>query len=203
MIGRTKEINELNRLYESDESEFVAVYGRRRVGKTYLIRETFADRFAFQHTGLPNATKRQQLAHFKESLVEYGFKGAVPKDWFAAFHALKEVVAKCVLRRKVVFIDELPWLDTAKSDFLMALEAFWNEWASARKDIMLVVCGSAAAWMVKNLFRNRAFVFSRLLLANARHLWRSVASACRAQTSRSATWPLAGFRIIGGILREG
>ena len=69
MIGRTKEINELNRLYESDESEFVAVYGRRRVGKTYLIRETFADRFAFQHTGLPNATKRQQLAHFKESLV--------------------------------------------------------------------------------------------------------------------------------------
>ena len=94
MIGRIKEINELNRLYESDESEFVAVYGRRRVGKTYLIRETFADRFAFQHTGLPNATKRQQLAHFKESLVEYGFKGAVPKDWFAAFHALKEVVAK-------------------------------------------------------------------------------------------------------------
>ena len=162
MIGRTKEINELNRLYESDESEFVAVYGRRRVGKTYLIRETFADRFAFQHTGLPNATKRQQLAHFKESLVEYGFKGAVPKDWFAAFHALKEVVAKCVLRRKVVFIDELPWLDTAKSDFLMALEAFWNEWASARKDIMLVVCGSAAAWMVKNLFRNRGGLHNRV-----------------------------------------
>ena len=162
MIGRTKEINELNRLYESDESEFVAVYGRRRVGKTYLIRETFADRFAFQHTGLPNATKRQQLAHFKESLVEYGFKGAVPKDWFAAFHALREVVAKCVLRRKVVFIDELPWLDTAKSDFLMALEAFWNEWASARKDIVLVVCGSAAAWMVKNLFRNRGGLHNRV-----------------------------------------
>ena len=162
MIGRTKEINELNRLYESDESEFVAVYGRRRVGKTYLIRETFADRFAFQHTGLPNATKRQQLAHFKESLVEYGFKGAVPKDWFAAFHALREVVAKCVLRRKVVFIDELPWLDTAKSDFLMPLEAFWNEWASARKDIVLVVCGSAAAWMIKNLFRNRGGLHNRV-----------------------------------------
>ena len=73
MVGRSKEIKELNRLYESDESEFIAVYGRRRVGKTYLVRETFADRFVFYHTGLPNATKRQQLAHFKESLSEVGF----------------------------------------------------------------------------------------------------------------------------------
>jgi len=64
MVGRKKEIEELNRLYESDESEFIAVYGRRRIGKTYLIRETFADRFAFHHTGLPNASKQKQLAHF-------------------------------------------------------------------------------------------------------------------------------------------
>ena len=162
MIGRDKEIKELNRLYESDESEFIAVYGRRRVGKTYLVRETFADRFAFHHTGLPNAAKRQQLAHFKESLAAYGFKGATPRDWFEAFRALRETVAKCVSQRKVVFIDELPWMDTAKSGFLMALETFWNEWASARKDIVLIVCGSAAAWMVKNLFRNRGGLHNRV-----------------------------------------
>ncbi len=162
MVGRSKEIKELNRLYESDESEFIAVYGRRRVGKTYLVRETFADRFVFYHTGLPNATKRQQLTHFRESLLEAGFNGKAPKDWFAAFHALREVVAKSAQRRKIVFIDELPWMDTAKSGFLLALETFWNEWASARKDIVLIVCGSAAAWMVKNLFRNRGGLHNRV-----------------------------------------
>ena len=162
MIGRTKEIEELNRLYESDESEFVAVYGRRRVGKTYLIRETFSDRFAFHHTGLPNATKHQQLVHFKESLAAAGARVKMPRNWFEAFHALREVVARSAFRRKVVFIDELPWMDTAKSDFLMALETFWNEWASARKDIVLIVCGSAAAWMVKNLFRNRGGLHNRV-----------------------------------------
>lgn len=162
MIGRTKEIEELNRLYESDESEFVAVYGRRRVGKTYLVRETFSDRFAFHHTGLPNATKHQQLVHFKESLVAAGARVKTPRNWFEAFHTLREVVARSAFRRKVVFIDELPWMDTAKSDFLMALETFWNEWASARKDIVLIVCGSAAAWMVKNLFRNRGGLHNRV-----------------------------------------
>ena len=162
MIGRFEERGELNRLYESVESEFVAVYGRRRVGKTYLVRETFGDCFAFHHTGLPNATKRQQLAHFAKSLNEAGYQGVQPKDWFAAFQALGETVEKCGMRRKVVFIDELPWLDTAKSDFLMALEAFWNEWASARKDVLLIVCGSAAAWMVQNLFRNRGGLHNRV-----------------------------------------
>ena len=162
MIGRTKEIEELDRLYESHESEFVAVYGRRRVGKTYLVRETFSDRFAFHHTGLPNATKHQQLVHFKESLAAAGARVKTPRNWFEAFRVLREVVARSAFRRKVVFIDELPWMDTAKSDFLMALETFWNEWASARKDIVLIVCGSAAAWMVKNLFRNRGGLHNRV-----------------------------------------
>lgn len=162
MIGRLKEMEELNRLAESDESEFVAVYGRRRVGKTYLVRETFADRFAFYHTGLPNATKRQQLVHFRKSLGEYGYKGHSPSDWASAFDALRTVLLDSVERRKIVFIDELPWLDTAKSDFLMALESFWNEWATARKDILLVVCGSAASWMVKNLFQNRGGLHNRV-----------------------------------------
>ncbi len=162
MIGRATEISELNRLFESDESEFIAVYGRRRVGKTYLVRETFADQFSFYHTGLPKASKRQQLAHFKESLAAAGFKAPPLRNWFAAFTALRSVVAASPLRRKTVFLDELPWMDTAKSDFLMALESFWNEWASARKDVMLIVCGSAAAWMVKNLFRNRGGMHNRV-----------------------------------------
>jgi hypothetical protein len=57
--------------------------------------------------------------------------------------------------RQVIFIDELPWLDAPKSDFLPALDYFWNAFASARADIMLVVCGSAASWIAKNLFENK------------------------------------------------
>lgn len=162
MVGRIKEICELTRLYESNESEFVAVYGRRRVGKTYLVRETFADRFAFHHTGLPNAVKHQQLIHFRKSLMAAGYKGPAFTNWFDAFDALGHTVDRAQAQRKIIFIDELPWMDTAKSDFVMALESFWNEWASARKDILLIVCGSAAAWMVKNLFRNRGGLHNRV-----------------------------------------
>ena len=163
MVGRNKEIDELERLYDSDESEFVAVYGRRRVGKTYLVREVFDGRFTFVHTGLPDSAKKMQLAHFRQSLSEYGGEsvGRIG-DWFEAFDRLKRVVASSQSARKVVFIDEMPWMDTAKSDFLVALGAFWNEWASARKDVLLIVCGSAAAWMVKNLFRNRGGLHNRV-----------------------------------------
>ena len=125
MVGRIKEISELTRLYESTESEFVAVYGRRRVGKTYLVRETFADHFAFHHTGLPNAVKRQQINHFRKSLMTAGYEGPAFANWFEDFEALGRIVSRALTHRKI-FIDELPWMDTAKSDFIMAFE-----WASA------------------------------------------------------------------------
>ena len=99
MVGRKKEIEELNRLFDSNESEFVAIYGRRRVGKTFLVRETFADRFVFHHTGLPNATKRQQLSHFRSSLAAFGNTRAALTDWFEAFDSLREVILRSNLRR--------------------------------------------------------------------------------------------------------
>lgn len=163
MVGRILETQELERLYDSDESEFVAVYGRRRVGKTYLIREVFEGRFVFQHAGLPRGRMRDQLSHFQKSLLLAGLKSrSLPKDWMSAFDLLKTLIAGSGEGRKVVFIDEMPWMDTPRSDFLTALEAFWNEWASARKDVLLIVCGSAAAWMVKNLFRNRGGLHNRV-----------------------------------------
>lgn len=163
MIGRREEIAQLNRLYDSRESEFVAVYGRRRVGKTYLIREVFDGRFAFVHTGKSEGSLRIQLAHFHQSLTSFSKERLKkPRSWDEAFESLKRVVAACSELRKVVFIDELPWMDTPRSGFLSALDSFWNEWASARKDILLIVCGSAAAWMVKNLFRNRGSLHNRV-----------------------------------------
>ena len=163
MIGRVEEQRELNRLYGSNESEFLALYGRRRVGKTYLVRETFEGHFAFCHTGKSEGRLRDQLSHFRKSLEEYsGGRVPVPKNWDEAFDRLKHVVSSSRETRKVVFIDELPWMDTPRSKCLSALESFWNEWASARKDVLLIVCGSAASWMVKNLFRNRGGLHNRV-----------------------------------------
>ena len=163
MIGRIDEQGELNRLFDSKESEFLAIYGRRRVGKTYLVRETFEERFAFCHTGKSHSGKREQLVHFQKSLEEYGCaRMAAPRTWDDAFDRLKHVISNSSFRRKVVFIDEMPWMDTPRSGCLSALESFWNEWASARKDVFLIVCGSAASWMVKNLFRNRGGLHNRV-----------------------------------------
>ena len=163
MVGRLDEQRELNRLFDSRESEFVALYGRRRVGKTYLVREVFEGRFAFCHTGKSGVGLRGQLAHFRKSLEEWGGVCATaPKSWDEAFDRLKKVVAASREPKKVVFIDEMPWMDTPRSHCLSALESFWNEWASARKDVLLIVCGSAASWMVKNLFRNRGGLHNRV-----------------------------------------
>ena len=163
MIGRIDEQRELNRLYQSGESEFLALYGRRRVGKTYLVRETFDGHFTFCHTGKSEGGLHEQLLHFRKSLEEFSNgRVPVPKNWDDAFDELKRVIASSREQRKVVFIDELPWMDTPRSKCLSALESFWNEWASARKDVLLIVCGSAASWMVKNLFRNRGGLHNRV-----------------------------------------
>ena len=163
MIGRKAEIEELQRLYDSKESEFVAIYGRRRVGKTYLVKETFDGRFAFLHTGLANVGTRGQILHFSKSLRDFGStERRCPKNWFDAFDALDKLLEKSPMKRKVVFIDELPWMDTSRSDFISALGAFWNEWASARKDVLFIVCGSASSWIIKKIFRNRGGLHNRV-----------------------------------------
>ena len=163
MIGRTSEIEELQRLYDSKESEFVAVYGRRRVGKTYLVKETFEGRFAFLHTGLANIETRGQILHFFKSLKAFGYtERRCPRNWFEAFDALEALLRKSQMKRKVVFIDELPWMDTSRSDFITALGSFWNEWASARKDVLFIICGSASSWIIKKIFRNRGGLHNRV-----------------------------------------
>ena len=163
MIGRVKERDELIRMYESEESEFVAVYGRRRVGKTYLIREVFADKFAFRHSGLAGEDRAKQLSQFLKSLQDFGLEQRRrPKDWSEAFQLLEQVVKRSAQSKKVVFIDEMPWMDTQKSGFLPALESFWNDFCAYRRDIVLIVCGSAASWMVKNLFSNRGGLHNRV-----------------------------------------
>lgn len=165
IIGRLKEQAELKRYFDSGDPEFIAVTGRRRVGKTFLIREMFSKDTVFYFSGMlgKNATKAFQLRQFDAAIVEYGGENRpYSKDWADAFAKLRRLLKKQHKSRQVVFIDELPWLDTQKSDFLPSLDYFWNTFASARPDIMLIVCGSAASWMIKNLFENKGGLHNRV-----------------------------------------
>ena len=162
LIGRDKEKQILqNTLYE-EYSQFVAVYGRRRVGKTFLIRETFENRFDFQFTGAANLTARKQLVRFRRALKEHGQKDTPElTNWGDAFSELKRFIMSLPEGKKVVFLDELPWMDAPRSGFLSELESFWNGWASARKDIVFVVCGSSTSWMVKKIIKNKGGLHNR------------------------------------------
>lgn len=170
IIGRNKERAELEQVINSDKAEFVAVYGRRRVGKTYLINEMIRDHVAFRHTGLSpydrtrRVTLKEQLQNFHFSLLRYGMENiAQPKSWMDAFHLLEQLLEqKDNGTRQVVFIDELPWMDTARSGFLTALESFWNGWGSTRRELCLVVCGSASVWMQDSLINNKGGLYGRL-----------------------------------------
>lgn len=163
IIGRNAEINELERLRDSGRSEFVMVYGRRRVGKTFLIREFFHNEFAFQVTGIARGTRQEQLFNFDAALVRYGLDGLKPhSNWLDAFGALITLLEHNQSKRKVVFLDELPWMDTPRSGFVTALEGFWNGWACHRHNFMLVVCGSATSWILDNLINNHGGLYGRI-----------------------------------------
>lgn len=163
MIGRLNETRVLRSAYESGQSEFVALYGRRRVGKTFLVTEFFNGRFSFHHAGIEGASKREVLLSFREALKRQGHpKCPRLTTWVHAFAELVTLLDGRPELRKVVFLDELPWYDTPKSGFLRAFESFWNGWASVRRDIVLVICGSATTWIIDKVVKNRGGLHNRV-----------------------------------------
>lgn len=171
IIGRKSELEELNRLYDSRRPEFVAVYGRRRVGKTFLIKQAMKDRITFQHTGVSPVDQdsersrlKVQLESFYYSLLNHGLEGIKqPKTWMEAFYQLEQLLKQLDDgSRQVVFLDELPWMDTPRSGFLPAFESFWNGWCNGRDNIMLIICGSATSWILSNIVKNKGGLYGRL-----------------------------------------
>ncbi|GHV66164.1 ATPase [Bacteroidia bacterium] len=163
IIGRELEQSILGDIYCSKKSEFVAVYGRRRVGKTFLIRETFSGKFTFEISGLAKANTQSQLLNFAITMNQtFGANLKPAENWLEAFATLSDLVGKSTVKRKVLFFDEIPWMDTPRSEFLAAFEHFWNAWASARKDVVLIVCGSATSWIINNLINNHGGLHNRL-----------------------------------------
>lgn len=166
IIGRKNELEVLDRLFTSRKSEFVIIYGRRRVGKTFLIDRRFEEEFSFRMSALANATGEQQLAKFQSNFNASADASLAlsdsPRSWFDAFQAIIKLIDKDTRPRKVLFFDELPWFDTHGSDFIIALEDFWNNWAARRSDILLIGCGSAASWMINKIILNRGGLHNRI-----------------------------------------
>lgn len=203
LIGREKEKGILQDALTEEYSQFIAVYGRRRIGKTFLIRESYNYQFAFQFTGAANTAPRKQLARFRNALKAHGVKD-VPQltNWIDAFFELERFLDSLPEGKKVVFFDELPWMDAPRSGFLSELEAFWNGWASARKDIVFIVCGSATAWMVKKILKNKGGLHNRLTHRIPLHpfslgLCEQMAEAQHLALSRMQI--LETYMILGGV----
>ncbi len=168
IIGRKEEQLELEKCEKSRKSELICVYGRRRVGKTFLIEQTFANYFAFRATGVESGNTRTQLKSFHQRLLDAGDNSkSIPKNWFEAFSRLEKIlesdnVRLSVYGKKIVFFDEFPWFATARSDFLEAFGEFWNRCGTVRRNYMFIICGSATSWIIKNILENTGSLYNRV-----------------------------------------
>ena len=166
LIGRIEERQIFNDCLQAQESRLIAVYGRRRVGKTFLIRNHFEKLIKFEIAGLHNGDREDQLKQVFDTVSTYGLpedKLIYPTSWIEAFNLIQTYVNTLKgQRKKVLFFDELPWFDTPKSKFLMAFENFWNTFCTKRNDLVVVICGSAASWMIKKIVKNKGGLHNRL-----------------------------------------
>lgn len=205
VVGREREMAELQRSLESDRSEFVIVYGRRRVGKTYLVDNFFNYEYDFSFVGGHRFTKQKQLRNFAKAMKKYARLARQPKyaNWDDAFDALEEYIESLPEdKRKVIFIDEMPWIDTPQSEFVNALETFWNGWAARRRDIMFVASGSSTSWMMDKLVENQGGLHGRIT-NNIYVRPFTLHEVEQYMQSRGAAWDryqlLQTYMIIGGI----
>ena len=171
IIGRKAEIGKLEKFLKTTKSEFVAIYGRRRVGKSFLVEEVYQDKIVFRAVGSyvkdkdDQTYRRLQLEHFYESLLDVGMESTTPRpaNWREAFRLLRKHLESIRSKQRVVFLDELPWLaGPQSSEMIMELGYFWNSWADRQRNIKLVVCGSATSWMLDNVIRDYGGLHGRL-----------------------------------------
>ena len=203
VIGRREELQLLDEYMQSGRAEFVALYGRRRIGKTFLIEEYFEHRFSFNVTGVIDGSRADQMEVFFLALQDIGYVGKRPKTWMEAFSILgNQLEPKLSQKRCVLFIDELPCFETHKSGFIQAFGHFWNSWCQKHNEVMLVVCGSATTWMVKNLIDNHGGLHNRI--THEMHL--SPFSLCETEQllqKNGCKWDrlsiLQAYMMLGGI----
>lgn len=168
MVGRVQERRCLDRCDGSDKSELVCVYGRRRVGKTFLVEQTLGPFFAFHVVGSKDAATSSQLREFGLELTDRGDPNPnPPADWREAFNRLYKVITAPDAPRSphgkaVVFIDEFPWFAKQRSDFLSAFSTFWNRRSTTGQKLLVVICGSATSWVIEHVLESAGDMAARV-----------------------------------------
>ena len=204
LIGRTNEKALLQSYVGSQQAEFIAMYGRRRVGKTFLISNIFADMIVFETSGIIHGSSEDQFAAFNHSLRKIGYTGLYTNTWMDAFFALEQTLTPKIKedQRQVIFIDELPCLDVRSTRFVVALGHFWNSWVSKHNNLMLVVCGSATSWMVDNVVNNHGGLHNRI--THSMHLHPFNLAQCEEYfQARGMAWDrqsiMQAYMVFGGV----
>ncbi len=204
IIGRTEEMAQLNRYATSNQPEFVAIYGRRRVGKTFLINKTLSAQMVFETSGVLMGEKDDQFAAFNQSLRRIGYTGKAPHKWMDLFFALEQTLTPRLdsNKRQIIFIDELPCFDVTGTRFVAALGHFWNSWVSKHDNLMLIVCGSATSWMVDNIVNNHGGLHDRITHLMHLHPF-NLAQCEQFFQSRNMPWDrlsmLQAYMVFGGV----
>lgn len=209
ILGRNKEQKQLDRAVQSNKPEFLVVYGRRRIGKTYLIKNYFKDEFSFYTSGVDKLKTKEEIKVFYNALKMYGCnEKSIPNDWFEAFDLLRNLLESKAVKRvtskrkRVIFLDEIPWMDTPKSNFKAALDYFWNTYASTKDDILLIVCGSATSWVIENIIKDTGGFYNRL--TDKIHLFPFSLGECESfLSSNNIKWSketiIQCYMIFGGV----
>jgi len=166
LIGRQEEQKLLQEAMAAKGSELIALFGRRRVGKTFLIRQCLGHSLAFEMSGTQDANLAAQLENFKKTIgkaIGNDNIYQIPVKWADAFDQLSHYLTpKLATERCVVFLDEFPWLNTPKSGFLSSFDHWWNSWGTKQRNLVVVICGSAASWMIRHVVNNKGGLHNRL-----------------------------------------
>lgn len=204
LIGRTNEKALLQSYVDSQQAEFIAMYGRRRVGKTFLISNMFADMIVFETSGIIHGSSEDQFAAFNHSLRKIGYTGPYTKTWMESFFALEQTLTPKLIpnKRQVIFIDELPCLDVRSTRFVVALGHFWNSWVSKHNNLILIVCGSATSWMVDHIVNNHGGLHNRI--THTMHLHPFNLAQCEEYfQARGMVWDrqsiMQAYMVFGGV----
>ena len=169
VVAREEQVEDINKVISSDQAELLALYGRRRVGKTFLVRKTCENKKGTVYlniTGTKDGSKSEQIQHFLEQFGEVFLDGIIPQtvnSWDEAFKLLNNAIKKIEKNKKVViFLDELPWLATPKSKLLQAIDYYWNQHWSWNPAVKLIVCGSSASWIIRKIIKNKGGLHNRV-----------------------------------------
>ena len=195
LIGRINEQKRLRKHYASEKSEFISLFGRRRVGKTFLVKSMFDSAFSFFATGIQGGSKERQIENFNKELAYFGnVDQPIATNWSEVFENLNKLVeALPKEEKKVIFLDEISWMGSSDPCFISALDHFWNRWISSRGDVLLIICGSATSWIIDNIVNNTGGLHNRL--TDQIHLAPFTLSECE-EYFREIGIPLPRYQIL-------